>query len=243
MSGYFYALGGANYEKNESLVIDLDIIKETNKKKPNLLLIPRANFDNDKKISIFKQYYEKLGANVQVLYSFNKKVDKNHIKEVIFNADIIYLSGGITSELVSFVKEYNIDDMIIEAFNAGKIIVGVSAGAILFFEYGFGDKEAYSYNLETVNHKMTAGIGIFNGIFCPHYQNSGLITFHDEVRKYQKNAFALENGAALKIDNFSYTVVKSKGCNAFMFDASDDYKFHYLKNGESFENNLFKIKF
>ena len=31
MSGYLYALGGANYEKKESLIIDLDIIKETKK--------------------------------------------------------------------------------------------------------------------------------------------------------------------------------------------------------------------
>ena len=31
MSGYFYAIGGTNYDKNESLIIDLDIIKETKK--------------------------------------------------------------------------------------------------------------------------------------------------------------------------------------------------------------------
>ena len=33
MNGYFYVIGGANYEKNESLIIDLDIIKETKKRK------------------------------------------------------------------------------------------------------------------------------------------------------------------------------------------------------------------
>lgn len=239
MSGYFFAIGGANYEKNESLMIDLDIIKETKKNHPVVLFVPRANFDDQKKINIFCDYYEKLGAKVNVLYSLNNKITLVEIQRRFSEADIIYFSGGITSELIKFVTEYNIKEELIKNYKLGKIIVGVSAGAILFFEKGFGDKEAYQFNLETVNYKMTDGIGIFKGIFCPHYQNNGLLIFHDEVKKYTIDAFAVENGAALKINDDSYVIIKTKGCNAFKFDFLDNYKLTYLKDCELYKNNLF----
>ena len=239
MSGYFYAIGGANYDKKESLTIDLDIIKESGKINPNLLFIPVALNDDENKINSFLTYYKELGAIVDVLYSVNTYLDKKMIIDKIDKADIIYLSGGMTSRLVSFCKNYDLKDAFINAFNNGKIIVGVSAGAISFFEYGFGDKEAYTYNLESVNHKMTKGLGIFKGIFCPHYQNSGLLSFHDEVKKYDVDAFALENGAALKINKSGFIVVKNKGCNAFSFTYKEQHKLNYLKEQQLFGVDLF----
>ena len=236
MSGFFYAIGGANYEKRESIIIDLDIIKETKKKNPIVLLINAANYDLDKAYK-FKQYYESLGANVHILpLNPNKEI----IEEEFMEADVIYLSGGITCNLRDFYLKYDLYNTTINAYKNGKIIVGVSAGAILFFEYGFGDKEAYLFNLETVNHKLTQGIGFFKGIFCPHYQNNGLLSFHDEVKNHNFDAYALENGAGLKINDDGFRVIKNKGCNAFKFDYRDNHKLIYLKKDILYSDKLFK---
>ena len=240
MSGYFYAIGGANYDKKESLTIDLDIIKESGKTNPNLLYVPVALNDDENKINSFLTYYKELGAKVDVLYSVNVDLDKEIIVDKFSKSDIIYLSGGMTSRLVSFCQTYDLKEAFFKAFDEGKIIVGVSAGAISFFEYGFGDKEAYTYNLESVNHKMTNGLGLFKGIFCPHYQNSGLLSFHDEVKKFDVDAFALENGAALKINKRGFIVVKNKGCNAFSFIYEEQHKLNYLKEQQLFKVDLFK---
>lgn len=240
MSGIFYAIGGANYEKNESLSIDLDILRQSNKKNPNVLLIPIANNDDLDKINTFKFYYEELGFIVDVLYSYNKELSTDEIKNAINNADIIYLSGGITSRLYEFAMKYNLKDLILSAYNDGKIIVGVSAGAIIFFEYGYGDKEAYVFNLETVNHQTTRGLAIFEGIFCPHYQNNGLLSFHDEVKKFEFNGYALENGSCLKICNEGFYIVKEKGSNAFIFNYKDNHRLQYLKNSILYKEICFK---
>ena len=189
MSGYFYAIGGANYDKKESYTIDIDIITETHKEHPYVLLITAANNDNDNKTSTIVNYFESLGCNVVVLKSDN--IDLGEIKNMINSCDIIYLCGGITSRLVEYAIKINLHELLINAFNNGKIIVGVSAGAILFFDYGYGDKDAYFYNLESVNHKIVEGLGIFDGVFCPHYQNSGLLSFHEEIKNYNLNGFAL----------------------------------------------------
>lgn len=238
MSGYFYALGGANYDKKESLIVDLDIIKETNKKNPTLLLVTAANNDNPNKINVMEKYFESLGISVKLLTSDNLEADK--INDLFGNADIIYLCGGITSRLLEYAKKINLYNLLIDAFNKGKIIVGVSAGAILFFDYGYGDKDAYMYNMESVNHTIVNGIGIFSGVFCPHYQNSGLLSFHEEIKKYNLNGFALENGSALKISNENFTIIKSKGTSAFIFECDNQHKLKYLKENVVYDVKLFK---
>ena len=227
--GYFYAIGGANYDKRESLKIDLDIIKETKKESPVVLLIAIASYDNDKKIEQFKSYYESLNAKVVVLYTADMDNTKEEILFQMKYADVIYFTGGITSKLVKFITVYKLRDDLIELCKAGKIIAGVSAGAIMMFTRGFGDKDAYTYNLETVNHQFVDGNNIFDGVFCPHYQKDGLLVFNDEVKQYSLNGYALENGCALKINQDGYYVIKSKGCNAFRFLLENNHQLEYLK--------------
>ena len=239
MSGYFYAIGGANYDKNESLIIDLDIIKETKKDNPIVLFIAIAQNDDLNKINTFKKYYENLGANVNVLLSCNVDLKQDTLEDSIKNADVIYFSGGITSRLVAFAKKYNLEYSLKNAYLNGKIIVGVSAGAIMFFEYGYGDKEAFTYNLETTNHQITPGLGIFKGVFCPHYQNNGLLTFNEVIKGYQCDGYALENGTALKINNDGFKVIKSKGCSAFRFVKEKKHQLEYLKQDLLFNLDLF----
>ena len=234
MSGYFYAIGGANYDKKESLLIDLDIIKESKKINPKVLLISAANNYDISKINNFKTYYESLGTIVKLLDP--EITDFDELNKLILDNDIIYLLGGITSRLLEYAININLMDLLLNAYKNDKIIVGVSAGAILFFDYGYGDKDAYQFNLDTVNHKMTHGLGIFNGIFCPHYQNNGLISFNEEIKNYNLNGFAVENGAALKIFNDGFVVIKHKGCSGFMFDVNNNHKLVYLN--EKFINSI-----
>ena len=231
---YFYAIGGANYEKKESLKIDLDIIKETKKESPVVLLIAIASYDNDNKIQQFKTYYESLNAKVVVLYTADMDNTKEEILWQMEYADVIYFSGGLTSKLVRFIKVYKLRDDLIDLCKRGKIIVGVSAGAIMMFTCGFGDKDAYTYNLETVNHQFVDGNNIFDGVFCPHYQKDGLLVFNEEIKKYPLNGYALENGSALKISTEGYYVIKGKGCNAFRFLSDESHRLDYLK-----ENTLY----
>lgn len=239
MCGIIYTIGGANYSKEESLLIDLDILKESNKKNPNVLYIGAAMNDCIDKINQFCDYYNKLGFNVEVLDNYNN-LNEDYISERFKENDIIYFAGGMTERLIEFSKKHNLLKLIKEAFVEGKILVGVSAGAILFFDYGYGDRDAYIYNLETTNNKITSGLGILNGIFCPHYQNNGLISFNDIIKDYNKNGFALENGAALKINEHGFYIVKSKHSNAFMFDYHKNHCLIYLKSNQFYEINLFK---
>ena len=98
-----------------------------------------------------------------------------------------------------------------------------------------GDKDAFTYNLETTNHKITKGLGIFEGVFCPHYQNNGLLEFHEEIKNFNLNGYALENGAALKIGDDGFTLIKQRGSSAFMFDKNDNHKLIYLNTNDKYD--------
>jgi peptidase E len=196
--------------------------------------------DDFKQINVFKSYYESIGFKVNILYTYNKNISLCEIENEFMSNDIIYFGGGMTSKLIDFINKFNLKETIIKSYENNKIIAGVSAGAIMLFSYGFGDKEAFVDNLVSINHKMTNGIAIFNGTFCPHYQNSGGIFYHDEVRKYDMNGFAVENGAALKIYENHFEIIKSKNTNVFMFLKTDNYKLIHLKNGIIYDIELLK---
>ena len=110
----------------------------------------------------------------------------------------------------------------------------------MLFDLGYGDKDAFVDNLVSTNHQITDGLGIFKTIFCPHYQNSGGISFHDEIKKYKVNGFAVENGAALKIYEKSFTIIKSNKSNVFMFEYEDKHVLKHLKKDIMYDINLLK---
>ena len=76
-----------------------------------------------------------------------------------------------------------------------------------------------------------SGLGIFEYIFCPHYQKDGILQFNQDIKKYNYSGYALTNGALLKIKNNHYQIIKEKGAEAFYLDKDNDYILKYLKKG------------
>ena len=84
------------------------------------------------------------------------------LDSLINKADIIYV-GGNTKSMLSVWREWKLDELLLKAYNKGKILSGVSAGAICWFEQGITD--SWASNLNTMDC-----LGFVNGMACPHYQ-------------------------------------------------------------------------
>ena len=171
------------------------------------------------------------GGRIDYTIGFNVDIlnEEDDISKLICKYDVIYLSGGITKRLYDYSLKTGLKELLI---SYGGIVAGVSAGAILMFSAGYGDKDAFMFNMELVNHKITDGLAIFDGIFCPHYQNSGMTSFHSVIKNYDKNGYAVENGACLKIKNGEFVVIKEKNTNVFLLDKNENHKLVYLKMNE-----------
>ncbi len=72
------------------------------------------------------------------------------------------LAGGNTKSLLALWRDWGLDKILIKAWNEGKVLAGISAGSICWFEKGvtdsFGDK------LEPISC-----LGLLKGSNCPHY--------------------------------------------------------------------------
>ena len=60
----------------------------------------------------------------------------------------------------------------------------------------------------------------------------------DELKKYKLNAFGIEEGCCLVIDNSSYYVIKENKANSvYLFDKNKDYQMIPLYEGIIYEEN------
>lgn len=204
-------IGGGNtrtpeYETKE---IDEEIVRMANKDHPNFLFIGLASYHSDSYYDVMKKIYQNLGCETSYLKRSNLKNNPDIVKNKILNADIIYIGGGDTVKLMHDVKEYKIDTLLLEAYNNGIIIAGISAGAILISAKGFSD--SLIERKESNKHEFVKGLNFIDINFCPHYHNNLNKTqdLEEELKKNNEEVYCLENGSALKIENNKITVIKS----------------------------------
>ena len=112
-------------------------------------------------------------------------------------ADIVYIGGGNTKSMLAVFREWGLDKILINAYHSGKILAGVSAGAICWFTQGVTDSWAHGLRaMDCMN--------VLDGCCCPHYD--GEKNRRPSVLKFLKenkisSCFAIEDGAALHYKN------------------------------------------
>ena len=121
--------------------IDREIVSLTKKVRPNFLFIVHSQpesleiqegyFQTMKKI-----YGDMLGCNCKDMKS-NELQNFEKVKEKIDWADIIYEGGGDTNAMISLWKETGFDRVLFDAWKSGKVISGISAGAVCWFVLSF----------------------------------------------------------------------------------------------------------
>ena len=126
----------------ETLAIDKEIIRLANKDKPNLLFIGTASGDDRSYLQVIKNYYGKqLGCIVNEL-NLSAQPKEDDIKLAIDKTDIIYVGGGNTLKMMIKWRKFGLDKIIKNAAN-NKVLAGVSAGAICWFNYGLSDSRSF----------------------------------------------------------------------------------------------------
>jgi peptidase E len=191
-----YLIGGGKFD--ELTTIYEDMISNTNKKNPTTLFINhgnkfgKANYDKVKKI------FQELGSETKYLHKEDLD-DINKTKELVNSADIIYIGTGNTKEMLDLWKEKKFDDILIEAFNNGKIMAGISAGAISLSRYGLSDylrEEDEKAKLVKLD-----GLGMVDLLTLPHANKD---SFNDEdINKESKDidCYLISNKACVKVFN------------------------------------------
>jgi len=225
-------IGGAGFSV-ETGSIDQEIIRLSRKKNPRLLFIPTASGDSPGYVKDIENHFGKeLGCKVDVLYLLKEKNSFEDYEEQVRLADIIYVGGGNTLRMMKVWRRMGVDKLLIGAYEVGKVMCGVSAGAICWFRYGNSD--SWKSKDPTKPLIKVKGLDIVNTLLCPHYNTEKDRKAELKLMMQQTSgiAIALDNCCAIEIIDDNYRIVSSKlTANAHQT---------FWKKGKYFEKKLAK---
>ncbi len=227
--GQIIAIGGGGFGRNPNKPnIEQYILEQTNIKKPKITFFPTASAEDQNYILNFYKAFSKLECVPQDISLFKRTHD---MKQILDYSDIIYIGGGNTKSMLAVFEEWNLVQLLIEAYKSGKILAGVSAGAICWFQKGVTDSWANELSVMDC-------MGILNGCCCPHYdgeKNRKPYVAKVLKEKTISSCLAIEDGSAVHFKNSKFFSAVSFYKNKNSFEVS-------FKNGNLIENKLQRIE-
>lgn len=216
-----YALiGGRSIPHIKDFTLEEKIFKALSYSVYKILYIPLACYPNlYDSIRKFKELVPQK-YTIDVLENYENYFEMIQKFE---EADVIYFGGGCAEELVSLSKRYGIDSILASYQNKKKLFMGVSAGAILFSQYGMGDRYSYKDINHIYNYQMVQGLGILDFVICPHYDHDGLDCFNEEVKAYGLDGYALEDDTAILVSSGLLTFKQDPQRSVYFFDSHQNY--------------------
>jgi len=140
------AIGGGEIKTRGTAAIGREIIRLSHKKNPRRLFIPTASSDSERYWKHVQEYFGNfLKCKTDVLFLIKEQPSKERIRRQISSADIIYVGGGNTLQMMRIWRRLGVDKLLISAYENGTVLSGISAGAICWFDSGHSDSMSF-YN-------------------------------------------------------------------------------------------------
>jgi dipeptidase E len=172
--------------------------------KPRICFLPTASGDSETYIQAFHARYDEL-AEASHLNLFLRK--EQNLRGFLLSQDVIYVGGGNTANMLAVWRVHGVDKILREAYEAGIVMCGTSAGSLCWFECGVTD----SFGLDLA--PLYDGLGFIKGSNCPHYDSEVLRQpqYHKFIMDGLPGGYAADDGAALHFINGEfYEAVSSK---------------------------------
>ena len=173
--GQIIAIGGGGFGRNpKQNKIEKYILDQSGNRTPNIVFIPTASAEDKGYIVNFYSCFSKLQCKPSHINFFQRTP---RLDSIVNKADIIYVGGGNTKSMLAVWREWKLDELLKKAYQNGKILCGVSAGAICWFDQGI--TASWASNLNTMDclgfvEGMACG-SAYIGLDDPMYKDIGLI--------------------------------------------------------------------
>lgn len=218
--GKIIAIGGGELRERTTLKIDeyiANLAKEhAGENRANALFFPTASHDYMPYYNTFhKVYTGTFNIKTDVALSVYKEVDLEKMQAKFQKADMLYVGGGDTVFMLEHWKKSGLLPLILDAYERGVVIAGLSAGAICWFSDMYTDSEAALGEGE--KYAMFAGLNVVEGKISPHY-GARMLDF-DKIVCYNFDcAYGIEDNAALVIEGGTIVGSVSSGGKAWKIE-------------------------
>jgi peptidase E len=164
VAGTIVAIGGLSWEDEERRRLEDYWLGLTGRERPRVLFVPTAAADDAQTtLAIFDQLADRADCARLSFFPWPPE----DLRELALSQDAIYVSGGNTANALAIWRVHGFDAVLREAWEAGVVLTGWSAGMICWFEAGVTD--SFGPQLDG----MRDGLGFLPGSACPHYDGEG----------------------------------------------------------------------
>lgn len=209
------ALGGGGFlMEPENPALDRYVLAQAGAAHPKVCFVPTASGDTDRNLFNFYAAFSRYECRPTHLKLFGRTPD---LGALLLQQDVIYVGGGNTKSMLAVWREWGIPEILRQAYDAGVVLAGVSAGAICWFQQGVTD--SWEGRLAVLDC-----LGMLPGSACPHYDGEPerRPAVHDMLlRGALEPGYAMDDGAAVHFrDGRVLRAVASRPkANAFRVDA------------------------
>lgn len=193
----FAASQGAVFNPDRGLLLLRELLRWCGKPEPRICLLPTARGDDPARIALFYETLAPLPCRPRHQRMFISSADTADFETELLSADIIYVGGGSTLNMLAIWKAQAIDRILHQAYESGTIMAGESAGGLCWFENGSTDSRPGQLS-------AISCLGWLSGSFCPHYDGEAdrRPTFHRMLIDGQvSDGIAADEKVALLFEN------------------------------------------
>jgi peptidase E len=180
--------GGFSMESGNPLLDDF-VCGLTGRADPRVCFLPTASGDADHYLVRFYGAFRDRGRASHVSL-FRRERGVDDVRAHLLSQDLIYVGGGSVISLLGVWRAHGLDRILREAWEAGVVLCGLSAGSLCWFA------EAVSGYQGEVNR--VGGIGLLPWSNAVHYDTGERRSaFHKHLLDGMVSGYAAEDGTGL----------------------------------------------
>ncbi len=156
-----FAMGGGGFTMEPANpLLDDFVLGLARAKEPRILFLPTASGDTVAQITAFQARFADRICVPEHLSLFRLRNARRPLEETVLSQDIIYAGGGSMQNLLALWRAHGLDRLLVEAWRRGTVLVGLSAGAMCWFDGGVTRSSGPPTPI--------AGLGILEGSLTVH---------------------------------------------------------------------------
>ena len=132
-----FAMGGGGFTMEPANpLLDDFVLSLADVGEPRILFLPTASGDTTAQINAFKARFGERACVGEYLSLFRLREATRSLEEIVLSQDIVYVGGGSMRNLLALWRAHGLDRLLVQAWQRGTVLAGLSAGAMCWFQGG-----------------------------------------------------------------------------------------------------------
>jgi dipeptidase E len=209
--------GGFSMESGNPL-LDEYVLGLSGRERPRVCFLPSASGDADHYIVRFYRAFPAARCEASHISLFRREQGPEDLRAHLLSQDLIYVGGGSVISLLGVWRAHGLGAILREAWEAGVVLCGLSAGSLCWFEDAVTGFHGSPRRVE--------GLGLLPFSNCVHYEpeSSRRLSYHAFLREGMRPGYAAEDGAALHFvgTELSRVVASRPSARGYRLDTAGD---------------------